>query len=135
MSYRYKGFDVSRHQGKIDWERAVRDQDFVIIRAGYGRLVSQADSRFYENIKAAAEAGIGHIGVYWYSYAADAADAKREAEACLAVIGKVKALIDLPVFFDQEYEPAILSADKNTRTEAARVFCEAVKKAGYRPGF
>lgn len=40
-----KGIDVSQWQGNIDWQ-AVKDSgvDFAIIRAGYGKLVSQKGS-------------------------------------------------------------------------------------------
>jgi GH25 family lysozyme M1 (1,4-beta-N-acetylmuramidase) len=38
-----KGIDVSVWNGTIDWAKAKTDIDFAILRAGYGRLVSQKD--------------------------------------------------------------------------------------------
>lgn len=134
MEYTLRGFDVSKFQGKIDWEKAAKGQDFVLIRAGYGRLAAQRDACFEENIRGAYAAGVRQIGVYWYSYAADAADAEREAAACLEVLEPYRDKITLPVFFDQEYEPAILAAGKAVRTACCQAFCRAIQKAGYRAG-
>ena len=64
-----KGIDVSKHQGKIDWQRVkAADVAFAIVRAGYGMYENQVDPRFAENMAGAKAAGIP-IGVYWYSYA------------------------------------------------------------------
>ena len=61
---RHYGVDVSEHNGIIDW-REVRDAgiEFAIIRLGYGR--GHLDSRFYENVNGAINAGLS-IGVYYY---------------------------------------------------------------------
>ncbi len=134
MEYTQTGFDASKFQGEIDWAKAAQGQDFVILRAGYGRLASQADAQFVRNICGAYQAGLRQIGVYWYSYAADAADAEKEAAACLAVIAPYKEKITLPVFFDQEYEAAILAAGTEKRTACCQAFIRAVQKAGYTAG-
>ena len=42
--------------------------------------------------------------------------------------------LDLPLFFDQEYEPAILAQTTAGRTACVQRFCAAVQAAGYRPG-
>jgi len=39
-----KGIDVSKHQGTIDWSKVKGNVDFAIIRAGYGKLISQKDA-------------------------------------------------------------------------------------------
>lgn len=126
-----KGIDVSHHQGKIDWNKV--DVDFVIIRAGYGRLASQKDRSFDANMKGAIARGIP-IGVYWYSYATSVTDVQREANACLEVIKPYKKHITLPVFFDQEYEPGILAQSKATRTAMCVRFIELIEAAGYKGG-
>ena len=47
-----KGIDVSSWQGDIDFEKVKQcGIDFVILRAGYGRDVSQKDSFFEQNYK------------------------------------------------------------------------------------
>lgn len=126
-----KGIDVSHHQGAIDWTKV--KADFALIRAGYGKYAYQEDPCFEDNIKGAYNAGIP-VGVYWYSYAGDVESAKREAEVCLQVINPYKDKIVLPVFFDQEYEPAIKAASYQVRTECCKAFISAVEAAGYRAG-
>ena len=45
-----KDIDVSVHNGNIDWGKVMADGiDFAILRAGYGRLVSQKDEKFEQN--------------------------------------------------------------------------------------
>lgn len=42
-----KGIDVSVHQREIDWKKVKADSvDFAILRAGYGRELSQKDTQF-----------------------------------------------------------------------------------------
>lgn len=129
-----KGIDVSRHQGAIDWAKVkAAGIQFAIIRAGYGKYAYQEDPCFEDNIEGAYNAGIP-VGVYWYSYADTAAEARQEAEVCLTVIKPYKDMITLPVFFDQEYEPAILAAGNSIRTECCVAFIKAIEAAGYKAG-
>ena len=45
-----RGIDVSVHNGSIDWNRVKNDGiSFAILRAGYGKLVSQKDKKFEDN--------------------------------------------------------------------------------------
>ena len=56
---RSKGIDVSEHQGVIDWTKVAKDGvQFAIIRAGYGRELSQKDKQFERNYAGAKAAGI-----------------------------------------------------------------------------
>jgi len=129
-----KGIDVSHYQGDIDWKKVkATGVQFAIIRAGYGKYAYQEDPCFEDNIEGAYNAGIP-VGVYWYSYADTAAEARQEAEACLTVINPYKDMITLPVFFDQEYEPAILAAGNSIRTECCVAFIKAIEAAGYKAG-
>lgn len=95
-----KGIDVSVWQGDIDFAKVKANGiDFVIIRAGYGKLTSQKDKYFEQNYSRAKAAGL-HVGAYWYSYAQSADDAKKEAQTCISVLkGKQ---FDYPVYFDIE---------------------------------
>lgn len=126
-----KGIDVSTWQSNIDFEKAKADgYDFVIIRAGYGRVVTQKDNRFEQHYKAAKAAGMA-VGAYHYSYAKSAAEAKIEASVCLEWLkGKT---FELPIYFDME-ESSVASLGKNTCTAIAKAFCEKVKAAGYKVG-
>ena len=126
-----QGIDVSHHQEGIDWAKVTAD--FALIRAGYGKFDFQEDPYLSSNIKGASEKDIP-IGVYWYSYADNIADAKKEAEACLKVISQYRDKITLPVFFDQEYEPDILGMSKNTRTRCCIEFLRIIEDAGYKIG-
>ena len=128
------GIDVSKHQGSIDWQKVKNDGiQFAIIRAGYGKFASQEDPEFADNIQNAYKAGIP-AGVYWYSYAGSVADAEKEADVCLQVIKPFKALITLPVFFDQEYEPDILTLNNRQRTDCCLAFIKKIQAARYQPG-
>ena len=81
------GIDVSKWQGTIDWAKvkATGKVDFAILRAGYGKLASQKDPKFEEYYTGATAQNIP-VGVYWYSYAKTANEAKQEAEACYQCI-------------------------------------------------
>ena len=84
----FEGVDVSVYQGNIDWNRAKADGiEFAIMRAGYGKYVSQKDKYFDQNMKNAKAAGLP-CGVYWFSYALTPEDAIKEADACYEVIQK-----------------------------------------------
>lgn len=128
----YKGIDVSKWQGSIDWDKvAASGVDFAIIRAGYGSSASQKDAKFEANYKGAKAAGL-MVGAYWYSYATTKSGAKKEAVACLEVLDGKE--FDLPVYFDQEYEKSILALSTSTRTTLCKTFANAIKDAGYLPG-
>ena len=44
-----KGIDVSEHQGVIDWAKVAKDGvQFAVLRAGYGRELSQKESSRYQ---------------------------------------------------------------------------------------
>ena len=75
-----KGIDVSKHNGTIDWAKvkASGKVDFAIIRAGYGKSISQKDAQFERNYAGAKAAGLP-VGAYWYSYALTPAEAEAEA--------------------------------------------------------
>lgn len=119
------GIDVSEHQGKINWKNV--KTDFAILRAGYGREISQKDKQFDNNYKGCKANNIP-CGAYWYSYAVTTQDARKEAETCLEIIkGKV---FEYPIYFDIE-ERRQLALGKNACTAIAKAFLETVEKAGY----
>ena len=123
-----KGIDVSEHQGVIDWAKVAKDGvQFAIIRAGYGRELSQKDKYFERNYAGAKAAGI-QVGAYWYSYANSVERGEQEARTCLKVLEGKR--FELPIFFDQEYEKSILALSNKTRTDIVLKFLETVKGAG-----
>ena len=132
MSTKVYGIDVSHHQGLIDWAAVKKaGVQFAILRAGFGREISQKDGCFEENYVACKAAGIP-VGAYWYSYATDTAAARKEAATCLkAIEGKS---FEYPVWFDQEYEPGIKALTDLQRVEIVKAFCNTLEDAGYYTG-
>ena len=123
------GIDVSKHNGSIDWNavKASGEVDFCIIRAGYGKSISQKDAKFEANYEGAKAAGIP-VGVYWYSYALTPAEAEAEARVFLeAIAGK---RFEFPVWFDIE-EKSALNTGKQNVTAMCKAFCDVMEKAGY----
>lgn len=119
------GIDVSKHQGIIDWQKV--KTDFCIIRAGYGKHISQKDPLFEQNYAGAKAQGIP-VGAYWYSYALTPAEAEAEARAFLeAIAGKQ---FEFPVWFDIE-EKSALNTGKQNVTAMCKAFCDVMEKAGY----
>ena len=126
-----KGIDVSQWQGDIDFGK-VRSAgvDFVIIRAGYGRYISQKDPYFEQNYARAKSAGL-NVGAYWYSYAESEADARAEAAVCMeAIRGKQ---FEYPIYFDLE-EQSQFSRGKAFCSALVTAFCGEMEKAGYFAG-
>lgn len=119
------GIDVSAHQGKIDWSKV--KTDFVIIRAGYGKVISQKDEQFEANYSGAKAAGIP-VGAYWYSYAMTTDEAREEADVFLKVLAGKQ--FEYPVYFDIE-EQKQLALGKEKVSEIIKAFLEKVEGAGY----
>ena len=91
------GIDISKHNGDINLE-PYRGQ-FVIIRAGYGNFTK--DEKFARNVIECKRLGIP-FGVYLYSYALNANEAKAEAHSLLKVLEPIKNEIKVGVWFDME---------------------------------
>ncbi len=112
--------------------------DAVIIRAGSGR--KGIDPKFAEHINSAIAAGLP-IGIYFFSYAYTEAMAREEAKKCLEYIRPYQKNIMLPVFFDWEYDSADwakrngVTPTKKFVTRLTKVFCDEIRKAGYKTGF
>lgn len=130
------GIDVSYANGVINWQavKNSRQVDFAILRCGYGCVLSQKDKQFEANYTGAKAAGIP-VGVYHYSYAMNAADAVREAEACIEMIkGKQ---FEYPIYYDfEETNPKYnqQALPQATKVAIITAFCETLEKAGYWAG-
>lgn len=124
----YKGIDVSKHNGAIDWNKVkAAGVQFAMLRAGYGRYDNQKDEQFEANYAGATAAGIP-VGAYHYSYATNAEQAKQEAEVFLGWI-KGKTLT-YPVAFDIE-DAKQANLGTQVISDIIRAFCETVETAGY----
>lgn len=134
-SGRSNGIDVSKWQGKIDWQKVKNSGiEFAFIRIGYrgeDGTVYKDDNADY-NIQQAQKAGV-LVGVYFFSTAVNEAEAKEEAQWTMKAIEGYK--ISYPVVYDCEgYKNSTsrmfgLSAEK--RTNNAMAFLKTVSNAGY----
>lgn len=127
-----QGIDVSIWQGyNIDFNKVkAAGINFVILRAGFGKYISQKDPTFEGNYKRAKAAGL-NVGAYWYSYAQTEADAKQEADVFMqAIKGKT---FEMPLYFDLEEHTQF---NKGTAfcSKITEIFCGALEKAGYFAG-
>ena len=125
------GIDVSEHQGNINWSHVKTDGvKFALIRAGYGKELSQKDSQFENNYAGCKSNGVP-CGVYWFSYAESVAEAKQEAQVCLQIIkGKT---FEYPVYMDLE-ESAQFALGKAKCSELVDAFLTVLEQAGYYAG-
>jgi lysozyme len=126
-----KLIDVSTWNGNIDWDKVYKSGvRYAMIRSSFGiENPNQVDNKFVRNITNAQRAGV-KCGIYHYSYAKSAAEAKKEAEFCLKTIKGYK--IDLPVAFDIE-DSSQTNLGKDTLTSIVIAFCDRIKSAGYTP--
>ena len=132
------GLDISKWNGNVDWKTVKKANiDFVIIRAGYG--TGYVDPYFKTNIENAIKNNL-MIGIYWFSYAHSYQGAKLEAEKCYKTIRKYKGNINLPVFWDFEYDSVNYarkhghSINKKLASGMADTFCTTIKNKGMRAG-
>ena len=134
-----QGIDVSSHQGTIDWQKVKEDGiDFAFIRVGYrGYYYGEIhdDTEFINNINGAKTNGI-KVGVYFFSQAMNAEEAREEADF---VFDRIRGYeLDLPVVFDMEEdvdgnEGRVKPLSREEKTTAAVTFLRHVRNAGYTP--
>lgn len=132
----YKGIDVSKHQGEIDWAKVAADGvKFAFIRVGnrgYGSGAIVEDAQFEANIKGAISNGI-QVGVYFFSQAINEQEAMEEAKFVLDKIAPYKVqcpiVIDVEKVADSEARMNKISSEQ--RTANTLVFLQTVEDAGY----
>lgn len=124
----FKGIDVSKWQGEIDWPKVKNaGVQFAMLRCGYGKAPSQADECFEKNYRSAKANGIP-VGAYHYSYAVTPEDAEEEARFCLSLLrGKT---FEFPIAFDVEADVQ-RKLSKKTIAKIIRRFCGMLEAAGY----
>ena len=134
-----KVIDISKYQTNIDWDRVKADGvQGVIIRAGFG--AGNIDNMFYKHIADAIAYGM-NIGIYWFSYAYNVKMAKQEAIYCHAAIERYREKINLPVFFDWEYDSFDFAKkfgimpSKQLITDMNLEFCRMIEVIGYKAGY
>ncbi len=128
--------DISTFDRTVNFKK-VKEAGYVavIIRAGYGQ--TNVDDYFFEHIKGAVKAKMP-VGIYWFSYAWNVDMAKEEARKCLELIKPYP--IDLPVFYDYEYDSDRYAKSQGhpvsnlMLNQMAVAFCSEIRKGGYTPG-
>lgn len=121
--------DVSTWQGYIDYNSVKASGcNYVIMRAGFSNT---EDNMFEHNYVQAKKAGL-KVGVYWYSYAMNSSQARKEADSCLKYLKGKK--LDMPVYYDMEHAPAIQSLSRTVYTGLATTFCDKIAANGFKPG-
>lgn len=126
----WKGIDVSKYQGNINWEQVKSQIDFAILRIGLGKFEFQKDSCFETNYNKCTSLGIP-VGVYHYSYALNVEDAEKEAECVIKWLNNRK--LDLPVYLDVE-DNTMRGLSKSNLTKIIKAFCTKIEQAGYWAG-
>ncbi len=133
------GIDVSKWQGKIDWQKVKKAGiDFAIIRIGYraenGKLYRDSNADY--NIQQAQKAGV-LVGVYFFSTATTRTEAMEEANWTISAIKGYK--ISYPVVYDCEgfknSDSRMYSLTAEQRTQNALSFLDTIKKSGYESMF
>lgn len=130
----FKGVDVSRHQGIIDWDKFLEDEhsDFAIIRAGFGK--NNIDAQAVRNVTECERLGIPY-GLYWFSYALTPEMARKEAEYLSDFVGNHKP--SYPLVYDFEYDTvthAVKNGVKISRDfvlNCTEQFCHRLEELGF----
>ena len=105
----FKGIDVSKYQGNVNWVKVKNSGiKFAIIRAGYGRETYQKDPYFETNYANAKAAGVP-VGVYWNAYATTTSGAEAEANTCMSILSGHQ--FEWPIYYDIE-EQSIFETGK-----------------------
>jgi GH25 family lysozyme M1 (1,4-beta-N-acetylmuramidase) len=130
------GIDVSKYQGKVDWEQVkAAGYDFVMIRVGYrgyGKAgTMRPDDWAKRHYKGAKEAGL-LVGAYFFSQSVNEEEAREEALYALELTEGWE--LDLPIVYDWEYieEGRAAEVDIDTLTRCAKAFCEEISDVGRR---
>lgn len=127
------GVDISTYNRNIDYNKTKESIKFAIIRAGYGVSYlpeQQKDVMFETHYAGYKNIGMP-VGAYYYMYANEIGEGKKEAENCLKYIeGKN---FDLPIFYDVE-DGSIDGLSKEILTAIVKEFCETIEAAGYKAG-
>lgn len=123
--------DVSYAQGRIDWDKVKNSGKIAgaIIRCGYGSdYANQDDSQWKRNADECVRLGIP-FGVYLYSYATNSSMVDSEVKHTIRLVEPYKSKLSLPVYLDCEE-----NGTQSFAATAAKRYCEALTKAGYKAG-
>ena len=124
----YRGVDVSRWQGSVDWSAVkAAGVDFALLRC----YAYRKDANFEANYAGARAQNIP-VGAYVYMYATTEEEAAAEAQGALNALGG-KAL-QLPLFLDVE-DDDVKPLGREKLTDLMLLEMNAFAAAGYRTGY
>ena len=135
------GIDISKYQGKVDFNKLKAVCNFVLIRAGYtgyGDGVQHGDPYFLVNMAGAKAAGMPW-GAYWFTQAINEDEARAEARYMMGLIKDQKP--EYPIYIDTELADGTgLTGragriSKEQRTAVVKTFCDELEANGYFAGF
>lgn len=122
----FRGIDVSKWQGDINWKKVYSSGvDFAIIRSSYGK--EHVDEKLEANVAGCQKNGISY-GFYHYTYAASVKEARKEARFFLNTIKKYKP--DYPIVLDIENDH-FKSMSRKKVTDILIAFMTELENAGY----
>lgn len=146
---KYKGVDISVHNGTVNWESVKNQIDFAIIRVGFSSELMEngvdkfQDKQFLRNVEYCEKYNIPY-GLYLYSYAKSVSGSENsavtEANHMLTLINKAKKYgrpnLSIPVYYDQEDKMTYNATGYNatTLTQINDKFCSMIESAGYQCG-
>lgn len=129
-----KGIDVSGYQGVIDWPKVKQSGiEFAIIKTSLtyqSRFALDIEESCRRNIPQAHAAGL-HVGVFHYSCAQNADEARQEARYMLDIINGYKGMIDMPVYIDIEDVTNQWPLSNETLADICDAFGQEIEGAGY----
>lgn len=136
-----KGIDISEFNGIIDFDKVVKEVDYVMIRAGFGARTkldkpAKEDKLLKKNIEGCLKVGLP-FGIYYYSYALDEKEAKEEVSFILSTIKDYKDYVSFPVAIDMEdsdsYKKNSGFPTNEVLCNICKIACDSIGNAGYYP--
>ena len=126
----YNVIDISKWQGKVDFEKIKKAGIFgVILRCGSSANIFTVDPTFNENYANAKKAGL-KVGCYFFSYDNTVGEAEESAKRVANILNGKQ--FELPVFYD--FENATDIQKRMTVADVQNVvrrFCKILENKGY----
>ena len=125
----FRGIDISKHNGIIDFDKIKEQNLFCLIRVAYGSYGIDAKGKY--NMEECQKRGIP-FGAYVYSYARNTGEARSEAAN---VLEQVKGFnLSYPLIIDMEDADGYKKKNGvsyKTCIDICKIECEEFEKAGY----
>lgn len=125
------GIDISKWQGKIDWERVKNyGIDFAMVRVGTGTSGLRIDTTALYNITECNRLGIP-VGAYFYSYSYTPEQAAKLTREVMEWIKYHKVQLQYPVAFDIEYDECHTSKTPRLNSAKCKQAMQVIESYGY----